>query len=238
MKSFVSRELDKAFVTIRSRTIEQVSVIRGGREVNRPAIDVTLTRARRLLEAAMMPSAPDGFPSSTPGNGSPGAGKGGGKRVGLAYVDDTGVEQTDWVPTSSTESAAIFARRPERDQVQGVGRKVNRLLLVIASSLEKLDAALDGLELLQSTADVADPPMCWVAQTRNHLPYDEEWDVKAGTEGARTTTFEGTLDDPFDEPRRVCRFTYRFVHRHKRLPTQDEMTQYLARGVQRSDRHG
>lgn len=225
MKKHLSK-IDDAVGTIRDLTTRLVVQSFPGsgkhpvREVRTPVIELTLGRARKVLLAAEVSSAPDGYSATTPGNGAPGGGKGGGRRMGI--VDrETGM--MDWVPTSSTEAAAIDPARREPDPVARSGRKVNVLMLRLAATLAELDRELDQFDVLRSTSTVPEPPMCWVAQTRYRLPWDLQW------EPFRTTDFAGQLDTPFDEPRKVCSFVYWYVRNHKRLPLEAEMREYLTR---------
>lgn len=184
------------------------------------AIDDLVSRARRVVRVAFSESAQaDGYPASTPGNGNPGGGKGGGRVMEVGGRDADGLKVVELLPTSSTEMAALAGHRP--DEIANVGGRVHRLLHTIANAMEQLDRELDRFDVLQSTAKVPDPPMCWVAQVKFQLPWDIAW------EPWRTTDFAGQLHQPFDEPRRVCKYVYWFVRDNGRLPSKAEMQQYL-----------
>lgn len=222
------REVDRAVESIRELTVRQVLQSYPGsgkqpvREVRTPVIELMLGRARMVLLAAEVPSGTDGYSPTTPGNGSPGGGKGGGRRMSVDFIDDDGVRSTDLLPTSSTEAAAIDARWSGPDPVAKVGRNVNRLLLQVADGLRQLERELDNFDGLRSTAKVPDPPMCWVAQVRYKLPFDVAW------EPIKTTDFAGVLDPPLDEPRKVSSFVYWYTRRTKELPSRQQMLDYLA----------
>lgn len=212
-------ELNGLIDTIRHHTTRTITI---PTPVGKPArttdaLEVTLGRARNVLKIAASASArPDGFSSTTPGNGNPGGGKGGRKTMAIRGEDG----QVDLVPTSSTEVDAIDNRR-EPDGVGLIGGEVWKLLHQLAHLHAQLDGALVRFDRLQSTAGVEDPPMCWLAQVRYKLPWDIQW------EPFRTTDFAGVLADPFDEPRRVSSFVYWFARNHKRLPERGEMLEYL-----------
>lgn len=219
--------VDRAVASIRDLTVVPVVQTYPGpkgkmREVRTPAIEIMIGRARGVLRAAEVSSATDGYPSTTPGNGNPGGGKGGGRRMAVQILDADGEHDVDLLPTSSTEAAAIDARWSGPDPVAGAGRRVNRLLLELAATLKALDKALDSYDVLRSTATVPDPPMCWVAQVRYQLPFDTAW------EPVKTTDFAGVLEEPFDEPRKVSSFVYWYTRRTRELPTRAQMLDYLA----------
>lgn len=197
------------------------------RLVHVPAIEELISRVLQVVRVGGSVSARrDGWSSTTPGNGSPGGGKGGGKL--LAVRDEHG--EVDLVPTSSTEAAAIDPGRRD-DPVALQAAEALALLDQLASVLEGLDRVVQRFDRLRNVADVEDPPMCWLAQSRYQLPYDLVWDVREDLTGRKsyTTDFGGQLDVPLDVPRRVCNFVYRFVHNHQRLPSRDEMIEYSAR---------
>lgn len=212
-------ELNGVIDTIRHHTTRTIITSpAGAKQVHTStALDVSMTRARTVLKIASSASSKaDGFSSTTPGNGNPGGGKGGRKL--MAVPGDGG--QVDLVPTSSTEVAAIDSRNLP-DAVSLVGHEVYTLLRKLARLHEQLDGALVRFDRLRSTAQVEDPPMCWLAQVRYKLPWDILW------EPFRTTDFAGQLAEPFDEPRKVSGFVYWFVRNHKRLPERAEMLEYL-----------
>lgn len=187
-----------------------------------PAIDVLMHRARTFLKvASSVSSRADGFPSTAPGNGNPGGGKGGRKLMSVPVEDAGRIVDFDLVPTSSTEVAALDARH-QTDPITSVGREVWQLLTTVARSLDQLEHALNRAERLQSTAQVPDPPMCWVAQVKYKLPWDIAW------EPYRSTDFAGVLDQPFDEPRKVSSFVYWYTRRTHQLPEKADMLAYLS----------
>lgn len=225
-----SSDVDRVVSEVRALSLELV-VSPGqfpsafpGRVLKVPALEVTLSRASRLLRVALAnPSRPDGFPSSTPGNGSPGGGKGGQRMMSVPGADGGPAEL---VPTTSVEVAAIDQARALPDAVALQAREAWAHLVKILDGLAGLERVCDRFDRLQSSSDVVDPPMCWLAQVRYRLPYDVMWDVQ---HDGRTTDFAGQLDQPFDEPRRVSMFVYWFVRNHKRLPERAEMLGYLER---------
>lgn len=175
---------------------------------------------RRVEQVAANParnvlSLPDGFPSTTPGNGSPGGGKGGRLEVVL---------DGERVPTTSVEVAA-FAR-VRLDPVEVLADEIERQLRAFDLAVSSLRHALERWDSLRSTAELPDAPQCWVA-THHRLPWDEDWAPMV------TTRFEGVLEQPWPEERRVCRWVYDFTRKHKRIPSADECRQYLARGIVR-----
>lgn len=212
MKKSVVGEVDRLVESVRWHTVRQVD--------KRPAVDVLAGRVRRLVRVGVSVSAKaDGYPSTTPGNGSPGGGKGGGVR--LAVPDGEGGQ--DLLPSSSTEVAALARPAPDPVALQA-GEALAALRRAVAA-LDELDRVLGRFDALQSTAVVPDPPMCWVAQVRYRLPFDALW------EPWRTTDFAGVLADPFDEPRRVSQFVYWFTRNHRRLPERAEMVEYSQRST-------
>lgn len=235
MKSSDVRELNRLLEVLRFHTVRQVSSpgqvspMITGRDVKVPAVEVLAARVHRLVRAGFSVSAEaDGFPARTPLNGSPGAGKGGRQTMAVDTVDDEGVVVgVDWVPTSSTESAA-FAK-PMSDPVQLQAVEAMAAMRAVVAALDELDRVLGRFDHLQNTAKVPDPPMCWVAGTKYGLRWDVLWEV--GPQLGRVTSFAGVLDKPFDEPRHVCPFVYRFTYNHGRLPTAAEMNEYLQRST-------
>lgn len=185
-----------------------------------------LARAREALEMdiseVLVSASPDGFPSTTPGNGSPGGGKGG--RMTMV-IDDDG--ERDTVPTSSTERAAFAGTDPvwaERSQVVDELREVEAQLRHIDSAILRLSGALTRLDGLRGQTTEEASPQCWVASVAHGLPWDRDW------EPAVSTRFENYLDTPWEKPRPVCRWVYDFTRRNRRLPERDELLQYLERG--------
>lgn len=192
-----------------------------------PRLRSLLARSRELLmiDAASESGLPDGFPTNTPGNGSPGGGKGGGTTMLIKdpkVKDDPG----DRVPASSTELAAL-ARAPRADPLRGIAREVETQLRAIDTALLRIGSACDRWDRLRSTAELLNPAQCWVASVMHQLPFDEKWEPHV------RTTFVGVLDDPWKEERPVCRMVYDFTRDHGRLPSSEEMTQYLERVVVR-----
>lgn len=207
-----------------NRSVVKVEVDEGAgvrREVVSSSIDDVLQRARRLLLAASAASAGvDGYAARTPGNGNPGGGKGGRQMMKL---EDQG--EVDWVPTSSTESAALADGAPA-DPLARLGGQAWRHLQAIAHELHQLEVVIERAGRLQSTRLVPEALMCAVVQGLG-LPWDDEWDVHEGS-GARLTDFAGQLAVPLEHRQLVCRYVYRFVHNHKRLPTRDDLLAHLA----------
>lgn len=165
----------------------------------------------------------DGWPTMASGNGA--GGGGGGRR--MTVVDEHG--NPDEVPTTSTEAAALANVDSHRqpDPIHNVVRSAVRRLQRIADDLNGLEADKLKFDKLRSTTDVADSPQCYIASVVHQLPWDDAWTP------FRATDFDTYLPFKFDEPRKVCRWSYEFVRRWRRLPTDQEMRQYLAQGVVR-----
>lgn len=203
--------------------------------VTAPALQVLLDRAQAAVTVAALAgsSRPDGWGSMTPGNGNPGGGKGGRRMLSVPGEEGEG---RVLVPSSSTEAAAFAALAGSggvSDASAVSAMEVSTAVHVVAHALEGLESALARFDRVRSVSKVPDPPMCWVAQVRYRLPWDVMWSSGPGGGELRSTTFAGQLDEPFDEPRRVCGFVYRFVHNHGRLPERDEMLAHLERTVVR-----
>lgn len=170
----------------------------------------------------------DGYPTTTPGNGATGGGRG----RHITVPDEHG--QPDEVSVTSVEQAALCrleARQP--DPVHQLARSTVQALTRAADALNAVEANLRRFDNLRSTAELTEVPQCHVASTMYGLPYDTSWEPHV------TTQFAGYLAQPWDEPRKVCRFVYDFTRRAQpgswthRLPTKDEMLQYLERGTVR-----
>lgn len=207
----------------------------GGRK--QPRLRNLLDQARRALATPIgdltVSEDPDGFPTSTPGNGSPGGGKGGRSTMTIEDPDDEldpgGVE----VPVTSVERA-VFAieggvsagvrSAVQLDQLFG---EISSQLRHIDSAAMRLSAALIRFEALRDKADDEAGPQCYVASVMHHLPWDRAWEPVVATQ------FDGVLAKPWPEPHRVCRWVYDFTRRHERIPTRDELLQYLERGLVR-----
>lgn len=187
------------------------------RDVTVSSMDELLSRAKSLLlQAASVSADVDGYASTTPGNGSPGGGKGGGRLMKI---------EGDFVPTTSTEAAALLGHRGGGDPLSRLGARAWSQLLVIESAVHQLERVLLDADHLQSTATVAEVRMCAIA-TSYSLPWDDEWSV-AESRQPRLTDFAGVLADPLTERQLVCRYVYRFVHNHKRLPERAELLAHL-----------
>lgn len=187
--------------------------------VTESGLDSILRRARLLLEVEQRAglARADGYPSTTPGNGSPGGGQGGGR---LMVVPGDMPGEVDRVPTTSTEAAALAPAHA--DPVSAIAVSVTSHLRRLAHELEQLDAALGRWERMRMVAKVPDPPQCYIVGELLGLPWDDYW------EPWRTTSFERLLDDPqFAEPRKVCQWAYWFVRDNRRLPTKDEALRRL-----------
>lgn len=195
-------------------------------------------------------SRPDGFSARTPGNGSPGGGKGGGPTIRVedrsdpvrslhVEIVDTEdgprvvrgsefevVSDTAVVPVTSVELAMLgrvgVVALPE--PIEAIAARIERQLDTVVRALAGLAQDVDRYERLRSTADVEDPPQCWIAATYG-LPWDDTWAP------AHLTRFDGVLDPPWPEHRPVSAWVYQFTRKHKRVPTDDECRQYLARGI-------
>lgn len=217
----VSKVLGRVSDDLRYLTTRPVQV----GKVTRPALDVLLDRAHQVIAVGLSVSADiDGWSATAPMNGSPGAGKGGGRTMPIHAP--TG---TDHVPTSSTEASA-FARlsgAPSSDSAAGIAAKMIRDLGVAQKALLEVDRGVQRFDRLRSTKDLAEAPQCHVAQVICGLPYDPMW------EPFRSTDFAGLIDPPWPEPRRVCSPVYWFVRNNRhlhRLPNGDELRSWLERG--------
>jgi hypothetical protein len=190
------------------------------RTVTESGLDSILRRARMLLEVEHRAgqAAADGYSSKTPGNGDPGAGKGGGRL--MVIPPDDACADVDRVPTTPTEVAALAEVRT--DPVSQLAVSVTSHLRRLAHELEQLDADLGRWERMRMVAKVPDPPQCFIVGELLGLPWDDYW------EPWRATSFERFLDDPqFAEPRKVCQWAYWFVRDNHRLPTKDEALRRL-----------
>jgi len=243
--------VEKLLEDVREMSIGQVLIDRDqpglGKEL---AMRQLLARATAVLSSGVKSSEPDGFGATTPGNGSPGGGKGGGptmkidipereRRVpqsadGQEWLDSLhpnrrGAGQ-DPVPTSSTEVAAIATldRRGRTDPIEAITYEIIGDLRMIRDGMLRLAHALDRRERLRSITEVEDPPQCWVASVMHKLPYDPEWELEL-----TATKFDGVLEHPWDEEHKVCRWVYVFTRRHERLPLLEEMLQHLSKGYVR-----
>jgi hypothetical protein len=115
--------------------------------------------------------------------------------------------------------------------VHQLTRQTLQALTRAADALNAVEANLRRFDNLRSTAQLEDAPQCHVAAVMYQLPYDISWEPHV------TTQFAGYLTQPWDEPRKVCRFVYDFTRRSQpgswahRLPSKEEMLQYLERGT-------
>lgn len=187
-------------------------------EVTESQLEQLLRRAVHLAQIADRcgRAVSDGFPATTPGNGSPGGGKGGGKTMPIP----TPTGDIDHVPTSSTEAAALT--NVVADPLSTITVRAIAHLRRAVHELEQLDATLGQADRMRMLSKVADPPQCYVAGTVLGLPWDETW------QPWRSTDFAKYIDDPrFAEPRKVCQWVYWFVRDHGRLPTRDEALKHL-----------
>lgn len=195
--------------------------------VHTPALEVTFGQALRLIYAGLSPSPTvDGFSSTTPGNGSPGSGKGGGRMMSVPGEQPGDVN--DLVPTSSTEAAALdrLAGRRDRDLVASMAREQLAALHLVARTLEEIRNRNDRFDQMRDARHVADAPQCYIASTVFELPWDDQWAPLHRTD---FSTIRGFEDKVLDEPRPVCTFVYWFTRRNRRLPTRDEMLANLER---------
>lgn len=194
-----------------------------------PRLRNLLDHARSALATPIgdlsVSEAPDGFSSTTPGNGSPGGGKGGRSTMTI---------DGEVVPTSSTERAAFagleLGHRSEMRSAVVPGEllaEIETQLRHLDSAAVRLSSALIRFDALRSKADDDAGPQCYVASVVHRLPWDRAWEPVVSTQ------FDGVLAKPWDEPRKVCRWVYDFTRRNGRIPTRDELLQYLERGVVR-----
>lgn len=153
---------------------------------------------RRLHESINVdrahPSAPDGFPTSTPGS-NPSSGP----SVRMELVDGEVVRP---VKLTSVEQAVERRRGLDPDEYH---RKVERAVHLVMSAGEALRAAvvrLDQIDQLRSTSGLTSgAPGCWAMERIG------QWE-----EVHATTVIDG-------EPRRLSNWAYRFHRDHGRLPT-------------------
>lgn len=188
-------------------------------KIREPKITELLRRVTHLVTCDDQQAVIDGYSSTTPLNGSPGAGKGGGRLMAVPG-DHDGL--SDYVPTSSTESAAFVRGTPPADPVHTAALAAVATLHTIVSALERLDAELGRVERLRLVSRVPDPPQCWWIRQLG-LPWDERW------EPWRATDFPKLKPAVTDEPVKVCRFVYWFARDHHRLPTKPEALKHLER---------
>lgn len=183
-------------------------------------VDDLLGRSRELaLKAVSVNTNADGYSSMTQLNGSPGGGKGGRQTMGIKDGDEV-----DWVPTSSTEVAALNTRHMP-DPVLDLWVEARGHLEAIAAELVRLRRVLDRADKLQART-VREARLCAVA-AGYEMEWADEWDVRAGRD-ARLTDFAGQLAEPLPQRQLVCKYVYKFVHNHHRLPERAEMLEYLA----------
>lgn len=195
-------------------------------------LDELFRRVRHLVACDDRVALVDGFPSSTPGNGSPGGGKGGGRTMAIREPGDT---DPDHVPTTSTEAAAFDrlaggVSDPVHDITTRALGHVRRLVL----ALEELDAELGAFERLRLRSKVPDPPQCYVIKDMlGIITWDELWSPTRSTSFPKLdrATLPPDRRGAFDEPRKVCPYVYWHVQNHRRLPTRPEALKYLAESV-------
>ncbi len=133
--------------------------------IKRPAIDVLLRRAEALIVADLTGQfIPDGYSATTPGNGNPGGGLGGGPTIAVADGDGG----LDVLPTNPTEAAA-FANlatghrasttscTPKRWRCATRSNTLERALVDVVNIADRHDRFRD-------TSTVPEPPMCWLAK--------------------------------------------------------------------------
>lgn len=177
-------------------------------------LDLMLARARHAITVGMIPSTPDGYPTTTPGNGNMSSGSG----RHLIVPDEHG--EPDRVPITSTEAAAID-RRIQPDPVAAIARTLLAELVNVRAALDEIDGALSRFDALRSMATVNDPPQCHVAAVMHKLPWDVMW------EPWRTSDLGGA----FPQPVKLSKFVYWFHRNNDRLPSKNEMLRYLEKGV-------
>jgi len=201
-----------------------------------------LARSREvmLIERANESGQPDGYASTTPGNGSPGGGKGGGPTIAVEIPDDEPArlpqseegrewlaslhetpERVELVPTTSTERAALARGADRPDPLRNIARDLDTQWRTVETAFMRISALCDRWDRLRSTVALVNVPQCHVAEVLYKLPFDDKWKPH------RSTTFEGLIDWP--EARPVCRMVYDFTRDNARLPSKAEMVQYLER---------
>ena len=223
----VSERLTRLIEDLRHHTTRTITVARPGKPAEkRAAVDELIRRAQHIVAIGYSVSSDiDGYSATTPGNGSPGSGKGG--RATMKVPGDNGPE---FVPTSSTEQA-VFARlhpnQQNRDRSAEMARQILAELHTATVALASMEAIANRFDRLRDLSDLPDAPQCYIAQVINELPWDEAW-----TPWCRTN-FAGKLPQPLDEERPVSRWGRDFVLHWRRFPTRDEMLTYLERGYVR-----
>lgn len=179
-------------------------------------LEAMLSKAKHVLSVALMPSRPDGFPSTTPGNGNPGGGSG---RF-IVVPDEKGYPER--VPVTTTEQA-VMTPNVMGDPIGAIAREVLAELATMQASLQAIDNALNRFDNLRNQVTETAAPYCYVARHIHKLPWDEKWET------FRRTDFRGM----FTEPQPVCQFVYYFHRDNGRLPTEKEMRTYLEKQVVR-----
>lgn len=226
--------VDRLLESIRTGALDQMLIDKTKPGLGKEqALRQLMRRATEILSVSSVTSRPDGFAARTPGNGSPGAGKGGGMTM---VVKDGRTDPGDRVPTSATELAALtiieqdeLERRAGKvaDEMRTISYEVLQQLRNIDHALVRLAHAEDRWDRLRSTVDLEDAPQCYVASVVHRLPWDEAWAPHV------STRFDNVLEQPWPEDRPVCRWVYDFTRAHGRIPSKDELLQYLARGMVR-----
>jgi predicted DCC family thiol-disulfide oxidoreductase YuxK len=170
------------------------------------------------------PSTIDGYP--TKANGAKSDGRGG-RRTILVREDEHGPEEL--IEVKGAEGTAFQRMEPQsaarRDVVHSIARSMMLHRRELADALSQLRRDVERFHSLRSPADLADP-YCEVAKEAG-LPYDDQWAIHC------RTTFAGYLRPPWPEERPVSRFVYDFTRQHRRLPFEQELREYLSKGVVR-----
>lgn len=213
MTSTQDRMLDSVIAAIRKHRLDDL---------------ITTVRTIAAYDSAGVDSN-DGWGTTTPGNGSPGSGKGGGRQMAI----ETPEGNTDRVPTSSTEAAAFMRlERGRPDEIHGLHRADVQALRKILDGMNTIAANAKRAENLRSISDLCEPTsMCWFAQ-KYELPWDIAWEIHKHTDFVRHDGTRYTSTE-WPERRPVCRFAYEFVRTNFREPTKEEMLTHLQRGVVR-----
>lgn len=180
-------------------------------------LEELLARSSHVISVALIPSQPDGYPSTTPGNGNSG---GCGGRF-ISVPDELG--EPDRVPVTSTEQA-VLNDHTTPDKVNAIAREVLAELATVATSLTSLSHALDRFDHLRRTDGQVADRQCYVTKHVLKLGWEEEW------EPWRTSDLNGALSEPFP----VCKWVYWFHRDNGRLPTSKEALTHIERNVARS----
>lgn len=223
----MTRRLAATIHRIRTYTTDRVAGRRGSTELTVLAIDDLLRRLEELVAVdESAPSAIDGYPTKTPGARPDEA-------RGLRVDADGNVVEPDSsdVSLNTVEAAAdaLVRQSAARDVIHRIRLDAERHAETAGAALLALAAALARADNLRAPLPPT-TPQCFVASVIRHLPADDAW--IPGPAGKKTR-FDGVIEHPWREERLVCQWTYKFTRRWRRLPTEEEMLEYLRTGYVR-----